>query len=186
MFSSVKYKLRAVFVDSTIVSNKYLEVALEEYLNELDEVTIGRVLTKDLESDVENSQAQPTINFYDVGIPGYQGKQPTQKERRLIEATTGAGLIPVNLIINAITGRTKRLKNLIKLERRDVLMFKLKEDYSYVLFEDQEFEEHQIMEFFFFCSEDQDFVKRCSPKNSLLVFEFLQEKLVTFKKNLKD
>jgi len=185
VFSSIQYKLKAIYIDSTMVANKYFEVALEEYLNELDQVTVGRVLTKNLESDVENSQAQPKINFYDVGIPGYKGKQPTQKERYLIEATTGGG-IPLNPIINAITGRTKMLKNLVKLERRDELMYKLKANYSEALFEGETIEDHQKMEFWFFCSEDENFEKRCRIKNNLMILEFLQEKLIAYKKNRKE
>ena len=194
VFSSIQYKLKAVYVDSTLIANKYMEVPLEAYLNELDEVTVGRVLTRNLESDIENSQAQPKINFYDVGIPGYKGKQPTQKERLLIEADHGKffafyGIgfaINVNKILNRVSGKTKKLKQLVKLEKRDELMFKLRTRFSESLFENQELSKEQSMDFFFFCSEDKNFEERCSDENDLMVLEFLKEKLVVYKKNLKE
>ena len=184
VFSSIQYKLKAIYIDSAIIANSYIEVALEAYLNELDEVTVGSVLTRDLESDIENSQAQPKINFYDVGIPGYKGKQPTQKERHLIEAISGGGLVPINLILNAISGRTKKLKNLVKLERRDEIMYKLKAKYSEALFEGETLEEHQKMEFWFFCSEDETFDEVATSNNNIRIFEFLMNKYETFKVNL--
>lgn len=195
VFSAVQYKLKAVLVDAEILSAKTLNVTLEENRNELDQVVVGRVLTKDLESDIENSQAKATINFYDVGIPGYQGKQLTHKERLLHEAgqfrpamllgLLGGGL-PLNPIINGITGRTKKLKNLVKLERRDALMYKIINEYSTIVLQDEEFTQAQKMDYFFFCSEDKEFTKICSGTNGLLILEFLQNKLKTYKQNQKN
>ena len=194
VFTSIRYKIKAVYVDSTMIENRYLEIVLEEFTNELDEVTVGRVLTKDLESDVENSQAQPKINFFDVGIPGYKGKQPTQKERLLIEADHGKFLyfygigfaININKVLNRVSGRTKQLKRLVKLEKRDELMYELKAHYSESLFENETLSQEQKMEFFFFCSEDVDFETNCRTDNKLKILEFLQHKLLKYKKNLSD
>ncbi|WAC01499.1 hypothetical protein N7U66_16040 [Lacinutrix neustonica] len=58
-----------------------------------------------------NSDAKPTINFYDVGIPGYKGKPKTKSERQL--QTAGdfkpimllgllAGSMPFDPLLNAI------------------------------------------------------------------------------------
>lgn len=118
LVSSVQYIPKKVVVTKAIMASKFLTIQLEDRVNELDEVIVGKTLTGDLGSDIENSDAKPVINFYDVGIPGYTGKPKTQKERRLLEADGGKyiyyyGLIAtinIHKIMNRISGRTKELK----------------------------------------------------------------------------
>ncbi|MCB0433410.1 MAG: hypothetical protein KDD18_10595, partial [Mangrovimonas sp.] len=185
-FSAVQYKPKQVIVNEQILSNKAMEVYLEVQVTSLDEVVVGKVMIGDLESDMKNFEETPDLNFYDVGIPGYKGKPKTQQERRLNEATTGGGIIPLNPIINAITGRTKRLKEYVKLERRDDLLYaiisRLGEDFLsiYPLDEDHE------MDFFYFCSDAPDFELRCKNKSDIEVFEYLVEKYKRYQDNIKN
>ena len=194
VFSGVKYKLESISVDKEMIDTKVLKVFLLENINQLEEVLVGKVLTGDLLSDIENSDAKAPINFYDVGIPGYQGKPLTQSERRLKEAGelepkmllgVLTGGIPLNPIINAITGRTKMLKQRVKLEARDELMFTVKAKFSQDLFSENTLEDELHYEFFYFCSEDPSFKEKCDVNNDLLILEFLQQKLVVYKENLK-
>lgn len=194
VFSSIQYKLKIVLVDMVVITNKSLVVYLEDHLNELNEVVVGSVLTKDLESDIDNSKANPKINFYDVGIPGYEGKMPTQKERFLIEADHGKFLyfyglgfiVNVNKLLNAVSGRTKKLKTMVKLEKRDELMYRLKANFSESIFQNQTLSEHQKIEFFFFCSEDKNFMIIGNTKSDLEILEFFQNKLKLYLSNLKE
>lgn len=185
-FSSIQYKEKQVVINHEILETKSLKVFLEEQLNELNEVIVGKIMTGDLNSDMKNYSEKPDINFYDVGIPGYKGKPKTQQERRLNEATTGGGFIPLNPIINAITGRTKRLKEYVKLERRDDLLYgiisRLSDDFLsvYPLEEDNE------MDFFYFCSDAPEFENRCKGKTDVEVFEYLEEKYKQYQKNLSE
>lgn len=73
-------------VSKNILSSKAIYVTLEEQINELEEVLVGKVLSGDLLMDIENVEGNPLINFYDVGILGYTGNPATQSERRLAEA----------------------------------------------------------------------------------------------------
>lgn len=75
VFSSIQYKFLSVIVSKANVDSKSITVNLIDNVNELDEVTVGKVLTGDLSSDVSNSEAEKPIDFYDVGIPGYTGKK---------------------------------------------------------------------------------------------------------------
>ena len=52
MFSSIQHKTKHVVVDATIMALKTYVVLLEEQINELDEVLVGKVLTGDLISDI--------------------------------------------------------------------------------------------------------------------------------------
>lgn len=193
VFSGIQYKLESVLVDKEMIEVKLIKVFLLENVNQLDEVVVGKVLTGDLMSDIENSDAKAPINFYDVGIPGYQGKRKTQSERRLAEADAGkfvyiglGAAVNFNKVLNAITGRTKMLKQRVKLEARDELMFTIKAKFSEDLFSESTLEEHLMYEFFYFCSEDPDFTNKCGGSNDLEAMSFLQEKLITYRANLKN
>jgi len=194
VFSGVQYKLHSVLVEKEMIDTKTIKVFLLENINQLDEVIVGKVLTGDLSSDVENSDAKAPINFYDVGIPGYQGKIKTQSERRLAEADHGRFFyyygvgfaININKILNRISGRTKDLKQRVKLEARDELMFRVKAKFSEDLFKGNPLEDPLRYEFFYFCSEDPEFTQKCGTENDLFAMAFLQQKLKEYKLNLKN
>lgn len=184
IFSAIKYKPIEVVITISVMNSRMLNVYLTELVNLLDEVIVGKVLSGDLLSDIQNSEAKRDINFYDLGIPGYFGKPLTQSERRLNEAITGGGFLPLNPILNAISGRTKMLKNQIKLERLDECLDRIKADLSSLFFESNELEVPLRTEFFYYCSEDDTFSSICKIKNDLKTLEFLEGKLVQYKKNL--
>lgn len=185
LVSSIQYIPQSIVVTETILKLEYLSVKLEDRVNELDEVVVGKVLTGDLFLDIGNSDAKPDINFYDVGIPGYTGKPKTQKERRLYEADAGKMVIIAPLFIginihkmlNRISGRTKKLKSAVKLEEQVDCMNKIKSEFSKLLFADYEIEEHLKIEFFYFVSEDPKFEMICKADNDFETYEFLIQKL---------
>ena len=136
------------------------------------------------------------INFFDLGIPGYQGKPATQSERRLSEATGlspklegslggAGGSVSINPILNAISGRTKMLKERVRLETNDELLRKIKVNLSEVFFSMNALDERLRVDFFYFCQEDLNFNKRCKGKRDLEILEFLKEKLIAYKANLE-
>lgn len=183
-FSAIQYKEKQIVVNQEILNTKALKVFLEEQVNELNEVIVGKIMTGDLGSDMKNFSEKPDINFYDVGIPGYKGKPKTQQERRLYEATTGGGIVPLNPIINAITGRTKQLKEFVKLERRDNLLYEIISRLSNDFLSLYPLEEDNEMDFFYFCSDAPEFEDRCKGKTDVEVFEYLEEKYKQYQKNL--
>ena len=142
-FSSIKYKNQVVIVNEKVIQSKIMLVSLEEIIYELDEVLIGKFLTGDLRSDIMNAKIKDNINFYDVGISGYTGRQKTQGERRLFEADGGKFVyfygvgftINIHKILNRISGRTKQLKNRVRLETLDVCMNRAKSEFSESLFD---------------------------------------------------
>lgn len=198
LVSGIKYKHQEVIVTDLIMQSKQIIVYLEENIYQLDEVVVGKFLTGDLRSDIENSNIKHEINFYDVGIPGYTGKPKTQSERRLFEAN-GAGLnykvlllqvlsgnIPINPILNGISGRTKMLKERVRLEAQDVCMNRTKSEFSDIIFGDLDIEEHLKTDFFYFASEDFKFMELCQEENPMAMFEFLVEKLINYNENLEE
>ncbi len=185
VFSSVQHKTKLLVVDEDIVLKKSVTVVLEEQINELKEVIVGKTLSGNLLKDIDNTEGDPPINFYDVGIPGYTGKIATQSERRLNEATTGGGFIPLNPILNAISGRTKMLKQQVALEAKDELLFSIKARLSEVFFEFNPLEDSLIMDFFYFCQEDENFMMACKNQSDFKILLFLEDKYDQYINNLK-
>lgn len=190
--SGIKYKQQEIIVNELIIQSQSITVFLEENIYELDEVFIGRYLTGDLRSDILNTQIKEKINFYDVGIPGFTGKPLTQSERRLFEADYGkmfallqGSLVYVNIhkILNRISGRTKRLKNIVRLETIDDCMNKAKSEFSESIFGGFDIEENQKQDFFYFASEDPRFLELCKSNYSMKMFQFLVDKLVNYQEN---
>lgn len=186
--SSIQYTPQSIVISKTHIDMKFLTVTLTDRVNELDEVVVGKILTGDLMSDIENSDAKNDINFYDVGIPGYVGKPKTQKERRLYEADAGKSIviaplfIGVNIhkILNRISGRTKKLENAVSLEKQITCINQMTSEYSDLLFENHEIETHLKVDFFYYIAEDPQFVKLCQSDNSIKTYEFLLEKLYLY------
>lgn len=184
VFSSIQYQPKEIIISAQIISNKAILVVLDEQINTLDEVVVGKVLTGDLMADIKNIDGKPPINFYDVGIPGYTGKPATQSERRLNEATTGAGIIPLNPIINAITGRTKMLKQRIKIEEKEELMQLVRRRLATDFFLSNPLEEDLKLDFFYFCADDKNFIKYCKNQTDFKILIFLRMKYRQYLDNL--
>lgn len=194
VFSSIQYKLEAIIISQEIITNQTLTVNLIEIVNELDEVLVGKILTGDLSFDIKNANLKRPVNFYDLGIPGYTGKPKTQSERRVFEADNGKFIyfygigfvINTNKIINRLTGRTKMLKKRVKLETEEKLMYSIKARLAEDFFSTYRLDEDLQLDFFYFCSEDENFSKRCEGKKDIEIFEFLKEKYFEYKKNLNE
>lgn len=182
--SSIKYELKTIVITFENIKNKKVNVYLDEAINQLNEVLVGKILTGNLNSDIANSDAERPLDFYDFGLPGYTGKQLTQAERKLHDADhgtiyTGLG-VNLNKLLNKISGRTKKLKRNVDLERRTNLISKIKEEFSEAFFNLNTLDEKYHTDFFYFCSEDVDFLRRCG-NSDFETLKFLEEKLTAYK-----
>ncbi|MGZ0014982.1 hypothetical protein [Yeosuana sp. AK3] len=198
VFTSVQHRTKVVEIDENILITKRVNVFLEEQINELDEVVVGKVLTGNLLSDINNTNGEPPINFYDVGIPGYTGKIATQSERKLNEASTGpngqklkwysplTGSIPLNPIFNGISGRTKMLKERVAIENKTELMLSIKARLSKDFLVSNVLPEDLVMDFFYFCADDQNFIKHCKNQTDFKILIFLRMKHRQYLENIKE
>ena len=181
--SSIQNKLKTLVVDLETILSKKIIITLEEQVNQLDEVVIGKMLTGDLSKDMNNVEGAP-VNAKKLGIPSYFGKLKTQSERRVKEATSGSGIVPLFPIINAISGRTKKLKARVKLERQETEMYKIKTRLSESLFEENSLHKDYIMDYFYFVAEDPNFMTIAKNKSDLEILIFLKSKLKKYKDQL--
>lgn len=199
VFSGVTYQPKELIITRAIIQSTSVTVELSELINELDEVVIGKVLSGDLLTDINESGAKAKINFYDLGIPGYTGVPKTQVERKLYEADGGSFInsvgsanigvgagVNLHKILNRISGRTKMLKSHVKFEKANICMDEAITKFADDLFENETIEEPKMVEFFYFASDDERFLDLCKSKNELLMYEFLKEKLKVFKTHLEE
>jgi len=193
LVSGIKYKFKEVIIDDLIIQGKKMTIYLEENIYQLDEVLIGKFLTGDMRTDILNTKIKKEINFYDVGIPGFTGKPLTQSERKLFEADHGKmfsvfqnSLIGINIhkILNRISGRTKKLKQIVRIEAIEDCMNKAESEFSDAIFGELIIEENLKQDFFYFASDDPKFFEICKSNYSMEMYEFLIEKLINYKDNL--
>ena len=194
-FSSLLHKTKTMVVDEGIITLKTMVVNLDEQVNELNEVLVGKILTGDLRRDVGNIEGKPPINFYDLGIPGYTGRRLTQSERRLKQAgefkpgmllSIPMGGMPLDPLLNAISGRTKMLKNRVDLETRISLMNSIKGRLGEDFFAANPLDENLKVDFFYFCADDENFLKECKNQNDFQIFNFLKSKYDEYFKNINE
>ncbi|EPR74206.1 hypothetical protein ADIWIN_0783 [Winogradskyella psychrotolerans RS-3] len=192
VISGVKYQTQEVVISETVMSLGELYVQMIESVNKLNEVIVGKILTGSLESDLQNLKVKPEINFYDLGIPGYKGKQLTQNERKLYDADGGSwgsvGLgFSVNFfkVLNTISGRTKKLKAIVELDDRSACIDHMKNNYENYIFENDSLAENLRAEYFLFCQEDDEFLTLCNKNDDITMLEFLQTKLKVYQENRK-
>lgn len=193
-FSGVSYELKKVVVTQSMIASKSLTVDLNEKINALDEIVVGKILKGDLSSDLAHLGVERNINFHDLGIRGYTGKPKSQSERRLYTAGDFkpihllgllVGSLELDPIFNAISGRTKLLKNTVHLENQDQCIYKIKSNLSKILFSAHALDASYRTEFFYFCADDSQFNTLCIINDDFKTLEFLKEKLVSFNSNLE-
>ena len=187
-FTSVRYKKETIVVNEDIINSRSVKVYLIENVNVLNKVVVGKILTGDLDSDIENEGEERPLDFYDVGIPGYKGKKKTQVERKYFDADNGSyfnGLsFNVYKFLNKVTGRTKKLKEYMRLEHNNVLINSVKDRLSEDFFAANPLDDKHHVDFFYFCSDDPDFENRCKGKSDIEIHIYLEEKLVEYLNNL--
>lgn len=186
--SGLKYQPKLVVITQSMEDIGAFSVLLNEKINELDEVIVGEILTGSLESDLENSDAKTEVNFYDLGIPGNTKLPLTQNERKLHDADGGGPIytgLGVNFhkLLNRISGRTKKLRNIVELDDRDKCINRLRRNYEAIIFETDSLEQNLRNEFFLFSQEDERFLGLCKEKNEMKLLEYLQEKLKAYREN---
>ncbi|WP_159021633.1 carboxypeptidase-like regulatory domain-containing protein [Formosa sp. L2A11] len=193
VFSAIQYTTQEIIIDASILTSKSMHVNLNEEVNQLREVIVGKILTGNLMLDIGNATEKPDINFYDVGIPGYMGKRKTQQERLLQEAGEFkpkmllgviGGAIPINPIINGLTGRTKMLKEHVAMERSSDLITKIRQRLSLVFFSEHPLDENNRMDFWYFCSKDSNFLTRCKGKRDVEILAYINAKYIQYINNL--
>ena len=176
LFSAVQYKRVNLVVTRAMLESSSIVVPLEEFINELDEVVVRPYnLSGDLGRDMNNLKTDKVYVAATLGLPNAYVKPITQAERKLNEATTGGGLVPLNPIINAISGRTKYLKKVLASQEKYARTSRVREYYADSLFVKYlKIPENKIEDFMYYCEVDNSFSSVLDSHDKLKIWEYLK------------
>ena len=185
LFSAVRYRRTSLVIEAAVLGAASLLIPLEPFVNELDEVVVSPYdLTGDLGKDVGRLPVTPPVTAFSLGLPNAGARRFTQTENRLNEATTGAGIVPLNPLLNAITGRTKRLKKQLALETRYEKAQQIRMQYPDSIFVSRlGIPQERIPDFMYFCEVDSLFHNVADSGDGLRIWGFLNRKSGEYRKN---
>lgn len=185
LISSIQYEIQKIVLTETIINSKKLAIRLYIKVNELDEVIVKpHNLSGDLSRDLrETTTAYESVRPSKLGLPNAYVKRKTQTERRIYEAKSGGGILPLNPIINAITGRTRKLKNQLRLERKEQKLEDIRGQYDREIYSDfLKVPEEKLDDFMHFCAVDPAFTAIEQAGDTILMLEFLKKKSDEYRK----
>lgn len=185
LLSAIRYQRKTFLVDEEMLRATLLSIELEPFVNQLDEVVLFPYnLSGDLDKDLSNVPVEETVTAHSLGLPNANAKVKTQSERKLFEATTGSGLIPLNPVINAITGRTRMLKKRLARDRAYQQTEQVRSRYPDSLFmRELGIPQIRIPDFMYFCEVDPGFSSLATSGDRLRMWEFLRGKSREYRKN---
>ncbi|NAS14121.1 carboxypeptidase-like regulatory domain-containing protein [Poritiphilus flavus] len=184
-FSAVQYKKKQLVITASILESKGMVVSLEQFVNELDEVVVRPYdLSGDIARDMQNLKTDPVVTASTLGLPNAYARDWTQSERMLNEATTGGGIVPLNPILNAITGRTKMLKKRLARDEIYARTGRVRNFYVDSLFvQELLIPKEKIEDFMYYCEVDSSFSGVVDTHDRLKIWEFLKKKSTAYRKN---
>jgi len=184
VFSAIQFKKKTMVVTQNVLESKLLYVPLEDALNELNEVIVMPYnLTGDMTLDLDRMEIEPVVTASTLGLPNAYVKIPTQAERELIAATANP-FMSFDPLINAITGRTKMLKERIARNKKYERTQRVRAFYVDSLYRTEfKIPENKIDDFMYFCEIDATFQTLVDFHNRLKIWEFMQKKSVVYREN---
>jgi hypothetical protein len=185
LLSAIRYQRKTFRVDAEMLRATLLNIELEPFVNQLDEVVLFPYnLSGDLDKDLSNVPVEEEVTATSLGLPNASAKVKTQSERKLFEATTGSGLIPLNPVINAISGRTRMLKRRLARDRAYQQTEEVRSHYPDSLFvQELGIPQIRIPDFMYFCEVDPGFSSLATSGDRLGMWEFLRGKSREYRKN---
>nr|WP_298927368.1 hypothetical protein [uncultured Allomuricauda sp.] len=204
-FTAVQYLTKKIMVTNTILNTSLMLIHLVDNIVKLDEVTVMPYsLSGNIDLDIKRIGNGPVTTASSLKLPNSNVQVITHKERLLLEADRGkfikggiqldtlfffpiVGLymnLNVHKTLNYISGRTKKLKEIvsvdedIKMEKKIISMFSKK-----TISEESGIPLENIDGFLTFCISQEDFSNLSSAGNSFEVWKYLMAKSEEFKRN---
>lgn len=176
--SAVQYESRQFIVNKTMYARKKITLYLNPKITELQEVKISNLeLTGDIDKDVANAKLQKQIFPSDLGIPENTAPERTVEERRYYTAITSGAGIPLDGLINSITGRLKMLKKHIEVSRFEKKVQDARYEFSDSLYMKQlNIPKERIEDFVYYVFEDRASQEFVDQGNALGLLEFMMDK----------
>tara|TARA_R110002051_G_scaffold116220_2_gene189472 strand:- start:96 stop:869 length:774 start_codon:yes stop_codon:yes gene_type:complete len=183
-FSAIQYKKKMVIVSTSILESKLVSIGLEEALTELDEVTVTPYnLSGDLIKDLATLALDPIVTASTLGLPNAYVKIPTKAERELTAATANP-VMSFDPLINAITGRTKMLKQRVERNKLYDRTKRVRDFYDDSVYQkDLGIPLNKIDDFLYFCEVDPIFQEIVDTHDQIKIWDYFLQKSVLYRKN---
>lgn len=184
VFSAVQFKKKQIVITTEILNQPTLYVPLEDALNQLDEVIVTPYnLTGDITKDLNIIKIEPVVTTSTLGLPNAY-VIPISKAERELYAATANPFMSFDPLINAITGRTKMLKNRVKRNAKYARTQRVRAFYAdSLIVSDLKIPELKIADFMYFCEVDSSFSTVVDTHNHLKIWEFMRKKSLIYREN---
>lgn len=164
-------------VTNKMLSMDLVVIQVSDKVNTLDEVEVN---------------AFPNINAVSLGILDHQPEQLTTNQRRL--RTAGdfkpvhllgllGGSLPVDPIINKISGRTKRIKKLVKFDREEDYFDFILEHHKDFITSELEFSQEELNRFVYFLIDDDQIQTSIETENHAQLQYFIQDLALQYRED---
>ena len=181
VFSSLTLDYQRKIIEVEDYNAGFFTMEMTAKINQLDEVEVVHY-TK--------------INAVDLGILSKKPKVYTPAERRLENAGVFRptdillipfGGMPVEPLLNAISGRTKQLKKELQIERKEFAILKIGDLFPDEYFVSQlKIPKDYVKAFQYYCVEKKDFISVLKSKNKSLIAFKMSELAVEYNKLLNE
>lgn len=184
LISAIRYKRKTFVVTDQMLVSSGLQIEMVPFVNELQEVVVRPYnLSGRLDEDLINLNVEEPVTAASLNLPNAYAKKRTQAERQLIEAKSGGSGIPLNPILNAITGRTKMLKKRLARDQAYLQTQEVRALYPDSLFvSDIKIPQIRIPDFMYFCEMDPEFSGLADSEDRLKMWDFLKAKGLEYRK----
>ncbi|MCL6268319.1 hypothetical protein [Flagellimonas myxillae] len=191
VFSAVHIKRKVIPVNKAVFDSSYLVVSLSEFVNELSEVVLRPYnLSGSLDKDLTGLKLEQDVSAEALGLPNAHIPILTQSENKLNDADHGkfvyfAGLgfgINLNKILNRISGRTRMLKDRVRLDENYMAIRNVEKKYLDSLYiESLKIPQNRFYDFMYYCQVSPNFDEVLKDANDLALWEFILDKSKTYR-----
>ena len=116
LISHIKYKNVVIRISKEMITSKFITINLIEKTTELNEITIGKQKSIIERYNSIKSYEGPKVTAKSLGLPFANAKP--KKDETIVSFQSG-GVVSLDNLINALNGNNRRKKQLLKLQKQD-------------------------------------------------------------------
>lgn len=175
IISSVKYIPEKISITEEIYNDGTVLLTLRELRNELDEVLLGPNLTGNLRLDLQTIKVEDSLDFYDVGIPGFRG-EPQERIPNLVGQVITPLSVDLEGLYKHLSGYYKTLRTIRKWKSQEATLHAIIKHYEVQFFTDAYgIPEKRLEDFIQFCIETSSIQNDFKNARHALVMEVFEK-----------
>ena len=186
LITSVQYLPEEIVISQELFDEGFVTVLLTTSVNELSEVFIGPRFTGILDQDIQQIPIEESLDFYDVGIPGFRG-EPEEKIPKMFGQVIAPTAINIEGLYKHLSGYYKKLRTRRKWDTENNMVSHLRNYYTETYFWDAfGIPAENLEDFLLFCIETSSLQRDFKAGRYGLVLEIFEEKSVVYLSRLSE